>query len=92
MVMGGDSWFKGRVFESQHRLLDGHDIFITLICCKNCIVCLWGLIINEKEAGVGLFKKRKTCTISLSLSLSSLLSLSPLSPLSLCSFTYLSGE
>ena len=31
----------------------GH--FFTLICCKNCIVCLGGPKINEKEAGVGPF-------------------------------------
>ena len=34
MVMGGDSCSKGREFESQHRILDGH--FFTFICCKNC--------------------------------------------------------
>ena len=33
-----------------------HDIF-TLICCKNCIVCLKKTKINEKEARVGPFKK-----------------------------------
>ena len=33
----------------------GH--FFTLICCKNCIVCLKRPKINEKEAGVGPFKK-----------------------------------
>ena len=31
--------------------------FFTLFCCKNCIVCLKRLKINEKEAGVGPFKK-----------------------------------
>ena len=40
VVMGGDSCSKGRDFESQHRKLDRHDIFI-FICCKNCNdVCL----------------------------------------------------
>ena len=29
--------------------------FFTLICCKNCIVCLKRPKINEKEAGVGPF-------------------------------------
>jgi len=24
MVMGGDSCYEGHVFESQHRILDGH--------------------------------------------------------------------
>ena len=27
VVMGGDSGSKGRGFESQRRILDGHDIF-----------------------------------------------------------------
>ena len=31
--------------------------FFTLICCKNCIVCLKGLKVNKKDAGVGPFKK-----------------------------------
>ena len=56
VVMGGDSRYKGRGFESRCCMLDGHDIF-TLICCKNCIVCLKRPKINEKEAGVGPFKK-----------------------------------
>ena len=33
--------------------------FFTLVCCENCIVCLEGLKINEKEAGVGPFKKEE---------------------------------
>ena len=33
VVMGGDSCYRGRGFESWHRILDGH--FITYICCKN---------------------------------------------------------
>ena len=36
--------------------------FFTLICCKNCIVCLKRPKINEKEAGVGPFLKRNTVT------------------------------
>ena len=32
-------------------------IFLTLICCKNCIVCLKKTKKNEKEAGDGPFKK-----------------------------------
>ena len=43
MVMGDDSCSKGRGFESWRCILEGH--FFTLICYKNCIVCL-------KEAGV----------------------------------------
>ena len=31
--------------------------FLTFICCKNCKVCLKRPKINEKEAGVGPFKK-----------------------------------
>ena len=59
MVMGGGSRSKGRGFESQHRKLDGHDIFFTLICCKNYYdVCFKRPKINEKEAGVGPLKKK----------------------------------
>ena len=32
VVMGDDSCSKGRGFESQRRILDGH--IFTLICCK----------------------------------------------------------
>ena len=38
MVMGGDSCSKGRGFESQRHILDGH--FFTFICCIDCNVCL----------------------------------------------------
>ena len=55
MVMGRDSRSEGRGFESRHRILDGH--FFTY--CKNCNVCLKRPKINEKEAGVGPFKKIK---------------------------------
>ena len=55
VVMGDDSCLKGRGFESWRHILDGH--FFTLICCKNCIVCLKRQKINEKEAGVGPFLK-----------------------------------
>ena len=55
MVMGRDSCSKVRGFESRDRILDGH--FFTYICCKNCNVCLKRPKINEKEAGVGPFKK-----------------------------------
>ena len=57
VVMGVDSRSKGRGFESQRRILDGH--FFTLICCKNCIVCLKRPKINKKEAGVGPNFKKK---------------------------------
>ena len=56
MVMGEDSCLKGHGFESRCHILDRHfDIFCTLICCKNCIVCLKRPKINEKEGGVGPF-------------------------------------
>ena len=56
MVMGGDSRSKGHVLESRRWM----DIwtFFTLICGKNCIVCLKRPKINEKEAGVGPFLKK----------------------------------
>ena len=53
MVMGRDSRIEGHGFESQCRILDGH--FFTLICCK--IV----LMLNEKEAGMAHFFKKKHC-------------------------------
>ena len=56
MVMGGDSRSEDRGFLSQHHILDGHEIF-TVICCKNCIVCLKIPKINKKEAGIGPFLK-----------------------------------
>ena len=46
--------FKGREFESWHRLLDGH---FTTFSCKKCNVCLKIPKINEKEAEVGQFEK-----------------------------------
>ena len=55
MVMGVDSRSKGRGFESQRRILDGH--FFTLICCKNCIVCLKRPKINKKRPGLAQFLK-----------------------------------
>ena len=54
VVMGADSCSRGRVFESQHRLLDSH--FLTVICSKNCITC-WRLQTNVKEAGDGPIRK-----------------------------------
>ena len=35
--------------------------FFTLICCKNCIVCFKRPKINEKEAFVGPFFKKRLC-------------------------------
>ena len=34
MVMGGDLCSKGRGFESQRRILDGHDIFSHIFVVK----------------------------------------------------------
>ena len=48
MVMSDRSCLKGCGFESVGCVLDGN--FFTLICCKNCIVCLKRPKINEKEA------------------------------------------
>ena len=57
--MGGDSCSRALGFKSRGHILDGNDFF-TLICCKNCIVGLKRPKINEKEAGIGpFFKKRK---------------------------------
>ena len=56
VVMGVDSRSKGRGFESQRRILDGH--FFTLICCKNCIVCLKKTE-NKRKRGLAQFLKKK---------------------------------
>ena len=58
MVMGGDSCSKGCGFKPRHRILDGD--FFPLICCKICNdVCMKRAKLNDKEAGVGPFKKPK---------------------------------
>ena len=51
MVMGGGSCSKGREFESQHNILNGH--FSHLFVVK--IVMFETTKINEKEAGDGPF-------------------------------------
>ena len=56
--MGGDSHSEGRLFKSQHHILDGH--FPHIFVVKICNVCLKRLKINEKEAGVGPFKKNNS--------------------------------
>ena len=57
VVMGDDWCLKGCGFKSWCCILDGH--FFTLICCTNCNdVCLRRPNINEKEVGVGPFKKQ----------------------------------
>ena len=54
VVIGRDSCSEGRGFKSRHCKLDGN--FFTFICCKNCNICSK---INEKEAEVGPFLKKK---------------------------------
>ena len=63
VVTGGDSCSKGYEFKSWHSILDGH--FFTVICCKNCYVCLKKLKMNEKEAGDGPFFFKKMFYFSL---------------------------
>ena len=58
MVMGDDSCSKGCGFESQRRIMDRY--FFTLICCKNCIVCLKRPKINKKEEKGKIFFVMKT--------------------------------
>ena len=50
VFMGDDSCLRGHGFESWRCIPNGHDIFFTLICYKNGVVCLKRLRINEKEA------------------------------------------
>ena len=59
VVMGGDSHSKGRGFKSQHRILDGLDIFSHWFVVK-IVLFVWKTPkINEKEAGDGPFFRRK---------------------------------
>ena len=65
VVMGGESRSKGHRFESRCWMLDAHDIF-TLICRKNCIVCLEKTANNLKR-GRGwsiFFKKMLSSTLT----------------------------
>ena len=55
VVMGGDSFSRGHVFESQHSILDGH--LVASFCCIICIACLKRPQINEKAVRAGAFKK-----------------------------------
>ena len=55
--MGYNSCSKGCGFESWHHILDGH--FFTFIFCKKCIGWFKRPKINEKEAWVGPFFKKK---------------------------------
>ena len=40
VVMGGDSCSEGHEFESQHRILDGHDIFSHIFVVK-IVMFVW---------------------------------------------------
>ena len=52
VVKGGYLCFKGNEFEVQHLILDGH--FFTIICCKNCNVCLKRHKYIKKRLGVAI--------------------------------------
>ena len=52
--MGWDFCSESFGFKSQHLILDGH--FCTLICCKNCNVCLKKIVNKQKEARVAHLK------------------------------------
>ena len=54
VIMGGDSYSGGRGFQWMDMT------FFTMICCKNCIVCLKRPNINEKEPGMAYFLKKNT--------------------------------
>ena len=55
-----NSCYKGREFESPHRIPTGWTFFQLSFCCKVCNVCLKKTKINEKEAVVGpCFEKRR---------------------------------
>ena len=56
VVMGGDSCSKGRGFESQHRILDGH--FSHLFVVK-IVMFVWKDENKRKEVGIGPFFKKK---------------------------------
>ena len=54
--MGGDSYSKGCEFGSRHCILDGHFLHLFVLQLQ----CVFGKTkINEKEAGVGPFKKEE---------------------------------
>ena len=60
MVMGGDSSPKGRGFESQRWILDGHDIFTHLL---QKLYCLFEKTENKRKRGRGwpIFRKKIAC-------------------------------
>ena len=57
VIMGDDSCWSWVQIPAPYTVWTfGH--FFTLICSKNCIVCMKRPIINKKVAGVGPFKKQ----------------------------------
>ena len=60
VVMGDDSCLKGCGFESERCILVDILTFFTLICCKNCIVCLKRPKITEKRPGLVHFFSKNT--------------------------------
>ena len=69
-LIGREPWYSGYgkrlTFQrSWVRFLAPYTrwTFFTFICCKNCKVCLKWPKINEKEAGVGHFFKKKEKSI-----------------------------
>ena len=61
--MGDDSWMRGCEFKSWHCKLDGHDIFSHWFVVK-IVLFVRKDRKNEKENGVGPFKKTITLTIT----------------------------
>ena len=55
MVMGGDSFSKGRGFESQHCILNGH---FSHLFVAGIVMFVYKMKINEKEAEDGPFLKK----------------------------------
>ena len=60
VVMGDDSWSKGRGLESWHHILDGIDIFYIDLLYK-LYGCLFEKTENKRKRGRGwpIFKKNK---------------------------------
>ena len=46
VVTGDDSCLRGRGFKSLRHILDGHDIYSLIICCKNCIHVWVGSVVK----------------------------------------------
>ena len=57
VVMGGDSCSQGCEFESRHHFTGW--TFFTFNCCQKLSFVFEKMKINEKETGVGPFKKTR---------------------------------